>query len=188
MKTISKIILLASLTIFAACSNDDDDTPELINDGEVVTTAVITLTPSAGGQPIIFSSRDLDGDGPTPPEVTSGNLAANTTYSGAVTLTNELESPAEDITEEIKREDEDHQLFFQVTGQANTTVAYTDEDEDGNPLGLAFTLTTGGASNGELTVILRHLLDKNAPGVADGNIENAGGETELNVVFPLTIE
>ena len=61
-------------------------------------------------------------------------------------------------------------------------------DADGNPIGLATTVTTGAASTGEFTVILRHEPMKDAQGVKDGDITNAGGETDIEVNFPVEIQ
>ena len=65
---------------------------------------------------------------------------------------------------------------------------YEDEDGDGNPIGLETTMITGDPSTGTLTVILRHEPDKNADGVSDGDITNAGGETDIEVDFPVVIK
>jgi len=135
-----------------------------------------------------LSNRDLDADGPNPPVITSPELMANTTYQGSIELLNETESPAEDITEEVAEEDDEHQFFFQVIGNADIMVTYTDMDDDGNPIGINFTLTTGAASTGSLTIVLRHLLDKNAANVSDGDITNAGGDTDIEVTFPIVIQ
>ena len=55
---------------------------------------------------------------------------------------NEAESPAEDITEEISTEALEHQFFF-ASSINDLNVAYADTDDEGNPLGLASTVTTG---------------------------------------------
>ena len=188
MKTIKIITLalIASLS-FSSCS-DDDDNPEPVNEEEVITTANITLTPTSGGDAIVLSSRDLDGaDGPDAPDVTGGTLAANTTYTASIELLNEIEDPAEDVTLEIEEEDEDHQFFFTTT-LADTTFSYTDEDEDGYPIGLSFSVTTGESAMGTITISLVHEPNKSASGVEDGDISNTGGETELVLSFPITIE
>ncbi|MCC1484153.1 type 1 periplasmic binding fold superfamily protein [Winogradskyella immobilis] len=187
MKTFKPLLLIA-LLILASCSDDDDGTPPVINDEEVITTLTVTLTPNGGGPDIVLTSRDLDGDGPGAAVITGGTLAANTTYTGVVQALNELEDPAEDITEEVAEEDDEHQFFFQAISGANITTMYTDFDGDGNPLGINLTLTTGDASNGTLRVTLRHLLDKNAAGVSEGDITNAGGDTDVEVDYPIIIQ
>ena len=66
--------------------------------------------------------------------------------------------------------------------------AYADQDNNGNPIGLSFELTTGDAGNESYTITLRHEPDKTASGVSGGDITNAGGETDIEVVFDITVE
>ena len=178
---------LACVILFTFTHCDDDD-PVPINEEEVITTLIVTLTPAAG--PVVtLQSQDLDGDGPNPPVVTvSGPLAASTTYEGAVEFLNETETPAEDITEEVIEEDEDHQVFYQVTGGLQLDISYQDQDSNGNPLGVEFELITSTAGSGNLVVTLRHLPDKNAAGVSDGDITNAGGETDIAQSFSVDVQ
>ena len=175
-----------SLISIMSCSDDPED-PIIENEEEVITTLTYTLTPSEGGSAVVLSYQDLDGDGANEPTITNGTLSAETTYSGALTLLNETESPAESITEEIEEEDADHQFFFETT-VSGLSVAYADTDDDGNPVGLASTLTTGSAGSGNLTVTLKHEPDKSASGVSDGVITNAGGETDISVTWTITVE
>ncbi len=173
--------LLAAGLLTVSCSNDDDD-PEVINDEEVITTMNVTLTAASGN--ITLQSQDLDGDGPNAPVIDiSGNLAANTTYSGSIELLNETESPAEDITEEVAEEDDEHQFFFSASG-AVTGTDYADADGDGNPLGILFTLTTGDPGNGTLQITLRHEPKK----PNDGSLSDAGGETDIAQTFNVVIQ
>lgn len=184
MKTI-KILTLALITIvFSACSNDDDNVnPTPVNEEEVITTLTATLVPQGGGTTITLRSQDLDGDGPNAPVVTvSGDLAVNTTYNGTIVLLNETEDPAENITTEVAEEDADHQFFFTATNSI-ATIAYTDQDDNGNPVGITFTATTTAAATGNLTITLRHEPNKSATGVSNGDITNAGGETDIQVTF-----
>jgi hypothetical protein len=192
MKTNLKYMAMA---LFAAaaitgCKKDDDDpaTPAPPpNEEELITTLRLTFTPGGGGPTRVMQFADLDGDGGNAPVISSDTLSATTTYSVAIEVLNESESPAEDITAEILAEDEDHQFFFQVSG-ASASVAYNDADANGNPLGLSTTWTIGAASNGNVIVTLRHEPDKGATGVSSGDITNAGGETDIEVTFPLVIE
>jgi len=183
LKLFSYLFLFVAALSFTSCGDDDEMEPE--NEEEVITTLVYTLT--SGADVATFRFTDLDGDGGNAPVVTVDNLAANTTYIGAIVLLNESETPAEDITAEVREEDADHQMFFEVSG-ANVTVAYTDQDDDGNPVGLASTLTTGDASTGTLKITLRHEPDKSASGVSGGSIDNAGGETDIEVTFDVNVQ
>ena len=186
IKTIKNIaILVFASSLFLACSESDD--PIAINEEEVVTTVTATLVPQDGGTTIVLTSRDLDGDGPNAPVVTvSGNLTANTTYATTLKVLNETESPAEDITVEILEEDEDHQFFFLFTNNV-ASANYTDVDADGNPVGVTFNLVTTTAATGNFTITLRHEPNKAGANVNTGNIANAGGETDVQVSFDITV-
>jgi len=168
--------------VFTSCGDDED--PEPPNEEEVITTLQYALTSMDGS--VTLSFQDLDGEGGNDGTTNVSPLKANTTYTGTLTFLNELEDPAEDITEEVREEDDEHQVFFSNT--AGLTVTYNDSDDDGNPLGVVTTLTTGDAGTGTLTVTLRHEPVKDAEGVSDGDITNAGGETDIAVTFDITVE
>ncbi len=58
-----KIVWIALIAVsFIACSNDDDNTPEVVNEEEVITTLRVSLT--GEGSVVTLESKDLDGDGP----------------------------------------------------------------------------------------------------------------------------
>ncbi|GAA0713763.1 hypothetical protein GCM10009430_05980 [Aquimarina litoralis] len=190
MNTRKFLSMLAIAGLFASSCSDDDDNPVVVNEEEVITTMTVTLT--AGTDVVTLTSRDLDGpDGPNAPVVeVSGSLAANTTYTGAIELLNESETPAEEINEEIEEEADEHQFFFEVAGTLNATAAATDTEADyppltgTNPVGLAFELVTTVASTGSLTITLRHMPTK----PNDGTLADAGGDTDIAQSFDLTIE
>jgi hypothetical protein len=188
MKTI-KLLFLSILTSAFIVSCSDDDTPEVVNEEEVITTMTVTLIPQGGGDIVTLKTQDLDGDGPTQPVVTvSGPIALNTTYDGSVEFLNELEDPAEDITEEVLEEDDEHQVFYTLSNDVGT-VSYTDSDGDGNPIGVRFEYVSGSsATTGGFVVTLRHEPNKSAPGVSDGIINNAGGETDIEQAWQVTLQ
>ncbi|GAA5222385.1 hypothetical protein GCM10025777_30160 [Membranihabitans marinus] len=170
--------------LFVSCEKDD---PIIPNEEELITTVVYTLV-SDSAPTVTFEFKDLDGDGGNAPMITSGILQANTEYTGSLTLSNDSEDPSEDITSEITEEDDEHQFFFAVDGGLDLSIDYDDQDGDGNPIGLKTKATTGQAGTGNLTVTLRHEPTKSADGVSDGLIANAGGETDIEVTFIVTIE
>ena len=176
-------ILIFSI-VFTACDKDD---PIIPNEEELITTVKYTLTSVTGGSDVVLTFVDLDGDDGNEPTITGGTLTANTIYSGRLELLNEAESPAEDITEEISEEDEEHQFFFS-TSIAGLNITYGDQDENAKPVGLATSLTTGAAGSGTLTITLRHEPMKSADGVASGDITNAGGDTDIQVTFPIDVQ
>lgn len=186
MKFISNhyIVLFFALFILASCNKEE---PMVEDPEELITTLIYTLTPIDGGIPVEFKFTDIDGDGGNAPTITTETLASNTTYTGVISLLNESETPAENVGEEVAEEDEEHQIFFVATG-VDFVVSYADTDSDGNPLGLATTLITQSEGNGTLTVTLRHEPSKDADGVSNGDITNAGGETDIEVTFPVIIQ
>ncbi|OED35764.1 hypothetical protein AB832_06110 [Flavobacteriaceae bacterium (ex Bugula neritina AB1)] len=189
----------AATLLFASCSDDDDSTPTPVSDEEVITTATVTLI--NGNDVVTLRFFDEDGaDGPTAPVATvSGALKASTTYNGSISILNETESPAENVNEEIEEEADEHQFFY-VTDDLGITTAYTDnesdyEDANGNaftttnPVGLTFTLTTTDTTgDGKLRMVLRHEPSKDAEGVSDGDITNAGGNPDVDWTFDITVE
>lgn len=184
MKILSFVLLSVVLLVFASCQKED---PVISNEEEVITTLVYTLTPMGGGNPVIFSFADPDGDGGDAPVLTNGILQSNTTYNGVLTLFNETVKPSEEVHEEVATEAEEHQLFYENTLN-NITITYEDQDANGQALGLKTTLVTGNAEQGFLTIILRHEPNKSAAGVAIDNASPAGGETDIEVKFNVDIQ
>ncbi|MDA7501911.1 hypothetical protein N8482_01420 [Chitinophagales bacterium] len=176
--------LLVAVITFSGCGKDDPVIPEEV---ELITSLIYTLTPADGGSPVVLSFVDLDGDGGNDPVITGATLVANQSYTGSIELLNESETPVESITEEIEEEQEEHQFFFQST-IADLAITYSDQDANGNPVGLSSTVTTGEAASGSITITLRHEPSKDASGVSDGDLANAGGETDIEVTIPVAIQ
>ena len=184
-------VLFISSIIVTSCS--DDDSPEHIHDEEVITTMKVVLTPETGGDAVTLEWKDIEdhdeeheedhGEEHEEPEITGGTLMANTTYNAEITLLNEYESPADNITLEVIEEAEEHQFFYTASGIAST-FTYSDSDADGKPLGVEFTVTTGAAGKGSYTIFLKH-----EPTKSDTNdMTNVGGETDIEATFPITVK
>ena len=190
MKNFFKVMLIAFVTL-TSCSSDDEPTPEVEVPEEVITNIDIALVSDT--ETLILSYVDIDGIGFGETGITTeGTLKANTTYKGAFTITNVLADEEEErnVTAEISELDDDHQFFFIATnGDLDITITYDDLDDNGNPVGLFFTLTTGAISSGDFNVILRHEPNKTAEGVFEGDIANEDqGESDFDIIFPLLIE
>lgn len=182
-KSIYLVMLVLSMFVFTSC---EEDTPEVVNEDELITSVIITL--NSNSQTILLKSTDLDGVGGDNPVVTvSDPLSINTVYTGTVTFLNESVNPSVNISDEILAEAEEHQVFYQAP-VAFGTFTYDDKDADGKPLGLEFALTTATtATTGELRVILIHEPNKSNVGVSDGSIANSGGSRDVEVIFPIQI-
>ena len=170
-------LLFFALSLTAVgCDDDDPVTPP--NEEELITTVIVELTNGSTTETLRFT--DIDGPGGDDPTTTGATLAANTTYSFSTMFLNESETPAEDVTIEVREEDEEHAVLYTAEG-VQLSIATTDVDGDGNPLGLEGTLTTADAGSGSLRVVLRHEPVKTATTVT-------GGETDVDVTFPVTVQ
>lgn len=184
------LFALALLTATGCKKNKDaDEQPSTgPNESELITTLILTYTDQEVSTEV-FEMRftDIDGDGGSAPVIVADTLPANRAYSLTVRVLNESVSPAQEITDEITSEASEHQFFFLSSG-TTLSIAYADADANGQPIGLSNTAVTGVAGSGTLTVTLRHQPDKSATGVSAGDITNAGGETDIEVQFPVVVE
>lgn len=181
------LILIPILVFLVLPSCNSDDEPIVEEENELITTVILELKESGSDSTVLLSFKDLDGDGGNDPVIVGGILNDSSSYSVRLSLLNESVNPPEDITEEIKEEAAEHQFFMQSIGLDMKTT-YSDVDGNGKPVGLEFTLLTFSAGSGELQITLRHEPDKSAAGVAEGNIENAGGETDIEIRLPITVQ
>ncbi len=182
LKNLFFMCLVVSLAFLTACGDDDVEDPGDPNEEEVITTLTLTFTNGADVQ--TFTFRDADGDGGAAPTVEDITLTNGVAYTVDVTLLNESETPAENVTEEIEEEDDEHQFFF--TGSAVGSVlthAYGDMDDNMNPIGLTNTITTTNAGTGVLTVTLKH-----QPGIKTSTTGIGDGETDIAVDFNVTVQ
>ena len=187
---------LLSLVIFTACE-DDDVVPEEEEEMEVITDVTLVFTSDAGAV-VTASAQDPDGEVVQELVVLDAiNLSSGETYTLTFDIMNNLESPGEDIGEEIAEEDEEHQIFFAWTEGAFTNpsgngnidnasdpVNYNDADGNGNSVGLNTTWTTGDpTSAASFTVRLQH-----QPDVKTSTSGANDGDTDFELQFVLNIQ
>lgn len=186
MKNNLSLLLIFSL-VFVSC-HKEPKTP--IPEQELITTLKLKLTdttPPYNSQTFVF--RDIDGDGGFDPTLDSVIIAAGKTFKASLLLLDERNFPADTSTNEIKELNTLHQFFYQADPtDLIFNFSYDDSDDNGKPLGNFFSFSTKNSpATGKLMVILRHEPDKNAPNVTDNDITNAGGETDIEVHFPVRL-
>ena len=76
-----------------------------------------------------------------------------------------------------------HQFFFDPTDDLDITISDLNLDDLENLLGTEFTLTAGAVSSGTLTITLVH-----EPTKPNEGLESAGGETDIDATFVISIE
>lgn len=181
------IAFLAVAALYS-CNNEE---ATIVNEQELITTITAIFTPVGGGTAITLQYKDLDGDGPNAAVITvSSTFTQSKTYNGAITFKNEAVSPAVDVTPEIIAEGINHQIFYQKTGTLNAfnySTAAGNLDTNGKPIGLQSVFMTTGAATGTLKITLKHLPNKSAANVASGDITNAGGATDAEVSFSISV-
>lgn len=189
MKSGFLALVILGVAIGLSACNDEPDDPIIANESELITTVQYRLISENKADTLELTFRDTDGDGGMAPVITADTLKANTTYSGRIKLLDESGTEAEDITVEVSTESNKHQVFYEATPNS-LDISYNPSniDKNGNPVGITTILTTQSAFQGTLKITLRHEPDKFADGVSDGEIENAGGETDIEVQFPLVVE
>lgn len=189
------LYLFAVLTLgFASCESDD---PEAENDGEVITDVQLNFQELDGsGNPIglvtSFKASDPEGiEVGTAPTIERITLTRGKTYRMTIEVRNGIKN--EDITAEILEEADKHQFFFLGSAFTGNILTITNNDPSGKLIGLRNRLTVSsspGTNNTSIQVVLRHDLDKNFPGATNPNFANfvqAGGESDLDITFPITI-
>ncbi len=191
-------LLFASLFLFTFIACDDDDVPPEENEEEAITNVTLTFTPSGGGNAVEATWVDADGEGSGAPVLTDIELAANTTYTMSIELTNALDpTDVEDVTEEIEEEDEEHMFFFgwtdglftDPTGDGNIdtrsdAVNYEDPlDDNGYPVGLETEWTTGDAATGEFRIVLKH-----QPDIKTASSTATDGESDIDIRWNIEIQ
>jgi hypothetical protein len=197
MKNLKKVslYLAALLTLgFASCESED---PEKENEGEVITDVTLNFqelnaSNALVGSVFTFKASDPQGIevGKTP-TVQSITLTKGKKYQMTIEVKNSIEN--EDITKEILEEAAEHQFFFlgQVFDSSFFSIQYA--DAGGVALGLKTIVTVSsstGTNNSNMRVVLRHDLNKSFPGASSptfANFAQAGGETDLDITFPVIL-
>lgn len=182
----NKKIIVYILPIVLILFSCDPESPNNPNDQEVITKIQINVFDAV--DTVQFEFSDPDGPGGATPTVDTIFLSPSTTYTARLELLDETKTPVDTVTIEIKEESTAHQFFYIMSGGLNLTSTYSDIDDNFMPLGLRNTWNAGTASTGSVTITLRHGPDKNALGVSSGMITNAGGETDVEVAFPVVIQ
>ena len=194
LKKVSLYLLALMVFGFASCKSED---PTQENDGEVITDVTLKFqeldaSNALVGSVLSFKAIDPQGIevGKTP-TIQSISLAKGKKYQMTIEVTNGIKG--EDITQEILTEAAAHQFFFlgQVFESNIFSIQYA--DAGGVALGLKNTVTVSispGTNNSNMRVVLRHDLNKNFPGATSptfANFAQAGGETDLDLTFPVTL-
>jgi hypothetical protein len=198
MKYKNTLLYLMMFCVIGFMTSCGDDNKEEEEEEEEITQITLTFTPDNGEDPVTATWFDADGEGSGSPTIDEVELEEDVTYTLDIVLTNTLGTEDEDITAEIKEEDDEHMFFFgftegffsDPTGDGNLDgredpINYNDEDANGFPVGLSTTWTAGEHSEtpGELNIILKH-----QPDLKTATSDASTGGTDVDITFELHIE
>lgn len=173
-------VLLATIQSCKPTCEKNPDDPECADPQELITTLKVLVTDSATGALVnTFQFKDADANG-TPEVFDTIRLNANATYNVEVQVWDDSKTPAENITEEVEEEKNDHTFFYNALN-VNLNITKLDTDDNALPVGIDTRWVTGAAGTGQITIKLKH-----QPGVKDGT--DAPGETDVEVQFPTIIQ
>ncbi len=177
--------------LFEVEVTDSPDAPPCENEEEIITDVTLTWTPVGGGEVVTVSAVDPDGFGPLDLEVSGPiELERNKTYEMSLIFLNSIEG--EDLTEEVREEGDEHQIFFEFTegvfndpigtgnvGDAVGSVNYLDMDENGLPIGLLTQWSTEDSEGmlGTFRIILKHQPDQKS---ANSDVNTGGTDLDLS--------
>jgi hypothetical protein len=198
MSMLKKLSFYSLVFVSLAFFSCESEKPEKENEEEVITDVTLSFTEinSAGipvGTKFSFKASDPQGIAlGSAPTIDKVNLMRGKNYRMEITVYNAIEK--EDITKEILAEGDEHQFYFlgsAFVGSPPLVIVY--DDPTGQLIGLRTKVSvsaTTGLSSAIMRIILRHSLNKNFPGASNPNFQNydqAGGETDLDISFPLEI-
>jgi hypothetical protein len=175
------LVMLLGIVVGLSGCKKEDAAPE--DENELITTVQLKFTDGTNVQ--TFQWRDIDGDGGAAPTIQNIALKANKTYKLDVSLLDESKTPAEDITEEVQEESDEHLFVFTPSPTALMTYTYGDKDANNFPIGITGSLKTSAAGTGTLQVVLRHQPPVN--GMRQKNGTATPGSTDVDVTFNVTV-
>lgn len=159
----------AALLNLSSCHKHDE--------GELITTVKLTLTPATGGTAKIFVWSDPDGIGGNSPKQADTIVCdSGVNYNGELQFFN----GNVDITQEIRNEGGEHFVCF--TGPASDVLDIIYKDSDGQyAIGLSTEWNVKKKASGLIRIALKH-----QPKSKDGTC--SPGDTDVDVTFPLFLK
>jgi hypothetical protein len=171
------------VTLMTSCKKESQPAEE--NDNELITTVQLDFSNRATSETSTFIWEDADGPGGELPYIDTIMLAANSTYDVKVSFWNKSVTPAEDITNEVKAESENHRVYYEPSASSGITVGELDNDTGGIPLGVSSRWSTTGSGTGTILIVLRHYA--NGGKAADDPVNSSKSATDAGAIFDVKV-
>jgi hypothetical protein len=146
--------IIFALIIGISISGCKKDEPAPVQDNEFISTMRLTFT--EGTNKLVYSIKDLDGDGGKAPVIDVIKLSPNKTYVLTTEFLDETKNPGVNLTSEIEAESAEHLVVFESSSTNLLTVTRTDKDSRNFEVGLKASAKTNAVVNGTLKVSLKH--------------------------------
>lgn len=179
---ISHTLILRTLFTLSAVllmTNCKKETPEEINEEEVINRVILSVTASDN------STIDYTwNDGETIPSI---SLTANESYSVSISFYDATDaSDVEDITEEVIEEADEHYVFFEVASASVVISSASNDttDSEGVRINLKTTWAAGDPSEGVVRAFLIHEPTSKTALTRAG----LGGASDVELNFPVVIQ
>lgn len=172
-----QLVLLGVITVLAASACSESSTVPDEGDHGVISMVIIEAVPSAGGDTLRATWRDLDGPGGTSPLIDTVRWVHNVEYQ----VQARLFSGADEISSVIDGEKTQHQFLWDINGMS---FSFGTQDWDSTPKLYARRVTVVVMDSGEgaLVVQLFHYEDG-----ADKVNGEPGDEADIDLTFPLKV-
>lgn len=153
--------IAASMILVNSCKKDEQNVQPPEPDNEVITTVQLKAVNAADSTDTVTAKWvKLNPADTSAPDLSHAvmNLKKSAVYNVSVSFLDETQSPAGDITAEVRDRANYHLVCFTPASGLNVVVAATDRDTHtpALPVGLSNTFTTGAVSSGALRVQLHH--------------------------------
>ena len=191
-----KATLLSSVLLFISC--DKDDTPDVENEIEVFTKAVIVVTNLSDNSSVTYEFEVEEHDhehgvlvqnqeGDDHGDHTEIELESDSEYKFEITFLNDSDpNNVIDMTEEVIEEADEHIVFYELIGDGisfDTTSGDT-RDSEGNALNLVTKWTTTAATVVDVEAYLIHQPTSKTGTTRD----DFGGATDVEIEFEAHVE
>jgi hypothetical protein len=189
--------LISTLMVLVLLGSCDTDEPEAENVEEIITRVTLTFSPTSGGDAVVVTATDPDGEG-SQGLVIDGTISLenNFQYELSLKFENTWESPAENITEEVEEEGDEHLILFGWSGDVFSNpvngditgnryvIRYEDADDNGQPIGLTTLWTTAATTaSGTFRAVLKHQPD----GIKTSTSGISDGATDVDLTFDIEV-
>lgn len=175
--------IIFALFLGISISGCKKDEPAPIEDNEFISTMRLTFT--EGTNKLVYSIKDLDGDGGKAPVIDVIRLLPNKTYTLTTEFLDETKNPIVNLTSEIEAESAEHLVVFEPSSVNLLAVTRTDKDARNFEIGLKASAKTNATLNGTMKVYLRHQPEVGGKPTKNGTA--SVGSTDFEGTFSVEV-